>query len=547
MARYFVASGGSDLRSYVSSFFPHLSSDLLSDFSSGSSILLSALRSRAPPPLSVPPASSASLLPPSAPSSSAPFPPFPPSLPSFSPASASFSSPVSSLPLPPLSLSSSSAAPAPPALPGFSGWSASASSSSSSAAFPLSLSGAFPAASAAPGLSSAAAFAVPVCSVAAPAVPVVSFAVPVASVGVPAAPVAAAPGGSSLPSSAYPPAPDPFVPADPDDPFPDPEAAVPQAVPDASRPDLRRMYSFITQLFPAAEGVPPPSPPQRALFEEFFAPPPSAPLPIYLNWFERVRTILSETDSRLPSFLASGRALSYLLPGRSSQFAVHGEGALSGAAELNPSFAALIDRPLRPSLHVGMSIKEAAACEASLRFQSEALSHAMWLLTSLLAYVRLQGFQPEDPLLFNTIVSSLSKCLAHQASASASTTAFLGLKRREFYLSHLPAYFSDRNKRSMLSSPLLGSQFLFAEPDIARLVAETQTASSLKSQQAMVDVASRGAGSRSRKFSPRRSPGGASPSRSRRAGSRSPARNKRVRFDSPAPSSALKPKSGFRR
>ena len=76
----------------------------------------------------------------------------------------------------------------------------------------------------------------------------------------------------------------------------------------------------------------------------------------------------------------------------------------------------------------------------------------MWLLSGLLAFVRLQSFAPEDAVLFNTLVTSLSKSLAHQASVSASHTVFIGLKRREFYSSHLPAYFSDVNKRAMLSS-----------------------------------------------------------------------------------------------
>ena len=63
------------------------------------------------------------------------------------------------------------------------------------------------------------------------------------------------------------------------------------------------------------------------------------------------------------------------------------------------------------------------------------------------------------------------------------------------------------NKWAMLSAPAVCSDFPFAEADIARLLADTQTASSLKSRQAMVDVASRSAGPRSRCPSPRRSPG----------------------------------------
>ena len=82
---------------------------------------------------------------------------------------------------------------------------------------------------------------------------------------------------------------------------------------------------------------------------------------------------------------------------------------------------------------------------------------------------------------------------------------------------------------------------------MSRLLADTQIASSLKSQQALVDVASRSAGARSRRASPRRSPGRQSPGRWRRDSGSPTSGQNRVRFDSPAPSSALKLKRGFRR
>ena len=191
-----------------------------------------------------------------------------------------------------------------------------------------------------------------------------------------------------------------------------------------------------------------------------------------------------------------------------------------------------------------MSIWEAAALEASVHSQFETLSHSIWILSGLLAFMRLQNFAPEDSSLFNTIVMSLSKSLAHQASLTAFHTPFLTLKRRQFYLSHLPANFSDVNKRSMLLAPAVYANFLFSEADVARLLSNTQTSASLRSQQALVDVASWSAGSCFCRSSPRRSP-----SRRRRRESGSPAQGpKRMQFDSPAPNSALKSsKQGFRR
>ena len=99
----------------------------------------------------------------------------------------------------------------------------------------------------------------------------------------------------------------------------------------------------------------------------------------------------------------------------------------------------------------------------------------------------------------------------------------LWVSRGVIFISHLPAYFSDVNKRAMLAAPLVCADSLFLESDVTRLLSDTQTSSSLKSQQAMVDVASNTSGPRRRRFSPARSPALSSPSRRRRRDSGSPA------------------------
>ena len=272
------------------------------------------------------------------------------------------------------------------------------------------------------------------------------------------------------------------------------DPVAPSALSESAWSKFRRMMAFIVNLFQQAAGSPSVPPLPRALFEDFFsssAPPPS---PIFLNWFERIRSALADADSQLASFVASGRGDYLFLPTRSSTYAVHGDFTLSGAAPVNPSLLSLFERRLKPTHHVGLTIREAAAFEASLRSQSEALSDSMWVLLALLGFVRLQNFAPEGSSLFNTLVTSLSKSLAHQASLTATHTAFIGLKCREFYLSHLPAYFSDVNKRAMMSSPVVLSSSLFSDSDVTRLLADTHTSSSLRSQQALVEVASRSTG-----------------------------------------------------
>ena len=495
LARWYFLSGGSDFLAYLSAFYPHLSSDASRDFSSGSSVFFSALRavtssvplptvsSAAPPLPSVASVSSTRTpaplplpAPVSAPSeinvhlvsqlggglyalvSAQVLPQAPPGVPSLSTASTLLS-------VPPPAVPSSSLPTSRP--PGVSVFYPPASSllPSASLAWPV---------SSAPGLGSP-----PLVSVA-PSLPAVTLpGVSVFSAASALPPFCSAPLGSAAglsgfasasagstfgfagsapqpgPAPAYPPLSGPSAPpsAPPlsdfdygnDDAFapgfgdpdssgaaaPDPEAPVPPPLSDSARAEVRHMYQYLVDLFPQSAGSSPAPLPPRALFEEFFAAP-SPHQPVFLSWFERVRSTLSGADARILSLLASGRPESSLLPPRQSQYSVGSSSSLGSAAPVNPSLLAMFERPLRPSLHLGLTLREASLLESSSRALSETQSHVMWLLSGLLGFVRLQGFSPSDSPLFNTLVSSLSKCLAHQASVSASLTAFMGTKRRQF-------------------------------------------------------------------------------------------------------------------
>ena len=68
------------------------------------------------------------------------------------------------------------------------------------------------------------------------------------------------------------------------------------------------MLSYIIDLFPQAAGSPSVAPPLHALLEDFFGPASIPPQLIHFNWFERLRTALTDADACVASFLASGRS-----------------------------------------------------------------------------------------------------------------------------------------------------------------------------------------------------------------------------------------------
>ena len=161
------------------------------------------------------------------------------------------------------------------------------------------------------------------------------------------------------------------------------------------------------------------------------------------------------------------------------------------------------------------------------------LSHTLWVLSAVLGYVKREGFVAKDASLFEKLVSSVSIGLADTANAASSGVYFIGTKRRQFYISHLPAFFPAHHKRALLKAPLNLASYLFSEIDISNMLNVSHSTSSLKSQQALLEVVSKSTPS-----SPK-SPGKpASPNYKRKndnANSKDNSKSpKRVRFSSPS-------------
>ena len=97
-----------------------------------------------------------------------------------------------------------------------------------------------------------------------------------------------------------------------------------------------------------------------------------------------MRTALVDADSRVASLLASSHPERLFLPQRLGSYAVRGDCSLGRTVPLNESLLSHFERPLRPTLQMGVTVRDAMALEASCRAQSEALSYSMSVLSGLL-------------------------------------------------------------------------------------------------------------------------------------------------------------------
>ena len=312
--------------------------------------------------------------------------------------------------------------------------------------------------------------------------------------------------------------------------------------------DYKRIFEYVTALYPQALGVAKAIPTKRAVDEDLFSDPPASnsDLPAF-NWFERVSTALSEADDKLTKFHELNKRECSLLPGQRKVYGVAGNLSKGKELRLNKSLQAHIHKSISRNRLVGINLFEAGKLETTFRGQAETLSHSMWMLSGLLGFIRRDGYQPSDQALFNQLLSSVTIGLADIAASSAAGVNFTTYKRRQFYTSHLPAYFPEPQRDSLLVAPANLASSLFREEDIKDLLDVSNACTSLKSHQAMVEVAR----SHNKSRTPPRSPRPASSFSNSSSGSsgqsykrpsRSPSRSpKRVRFSSLPVSSSKSP------
>ena len=157
------------------------------------------------------------------------------------------------------------------------------------------------------------------------------------------------------------------------------------------------------------------------------------------------------------------------------------------------------------------------------------------------------NFQPSDPTLFNSALSSVSALLSRQARSASAGSAFIRAKRRESLLSHTTLPVPEAQRRSLTVAPG-SSDGLFNEDILAEVVAQVQR-SSLTSNLAVSRSLSRGR-SRPSSSSPLVDPHSSGPPRGRPYGKRSSSSSRsggRKRFRGGKGSAPSSKPSGFRK
>ena len=188
---------------------------------------------------------------------------------------------------------------------------------------------------------------------------------------------------------------------------------------------------------------------------------------------------------------------------------------------VNSAFAQLVgSRTLGSRRWGSITFSEMERLERLFQGQLEVTSSSLWLMSGILAMLKRDGFQPSDPALFNSALSSVSAALSRQARTAAAGSTFVRAKRRESLLAHTTLPVPETQKRDLTVTPG-SSSGLFDSELLSEVVAQVHSSSQISSNLALSRSLRRGRSTPSSSSSPLTGPRLPSFARGRPSGKRS--------------------------
>ena len=230
----------------------------------------------------------------------------------------------------------------------------------------------------------------------------------------------------------------------------------------------------------------------RCGFKSWFGQPEAPASRQSFRLYPRVAEVESEVAARSEALARRTKPLLHIIPPCSRPFAVEDDLLFASSQPVNPSFAQLAGARAVGSRRWGsITFSEMERLERLLRNQLEVTSSSLWLMSGILAMLKRDNFQPSDPTLFNSALSSVSASLSRQARSASVGSAFMSAKRRESLLAHTTLPVPEAQRRSLTVAPG-SSNGLFHEELLAEVVSQVQCSSLISSNLAVSRSLSRG-------------------------------------------------------
>ena len=240
----------------------------------------------------------------------------------------------------------------------------------------------------------------------------------------------------------------------------------------------------------------------RCGFEAWFGQPEAAASKQRFRMYPRVAEVQEEVAARSEALSRRAKPLSRVIPARARAYAMADDAIFTSSQPVNSVFAQLVgSRALGSRRWGSVTFSEMEKLERLFQGQLEVTSSSLWLMSGILAMLKRDGFQPSDPALFNSALSSVSAPLSRQARTAAAGSTFIRAKRRESLRAHTTFPVPETQKRDLTVTPG-SSSGLFDTELLAEVVSQVQSSSQISSNLALSRSLRRGRSAPSSSSSP---------------------------------------------
>ena len=253
------------------------------------------------------------------------------------------------------------------------------------------------------------------------------------------------------------------------------------------------LANFVYDSYPGSRPVAAPPVAPRCDFEALYAlsDPPESSHPRFAI-YPRVSDILGEVDERAAALARRSKPLSAVLPKKVRRYAVADSQHFSVAKPVNPDFARLCGNKVMSDKRRGsVTFAEMQRLESVSQSSLEECSFSLWMMSGLLSQLKRDGFNPSDPTLFNTTISSVSAALSSQTRSATSVSTFMRSKRRESLLAHATVPVSQVQKRKLTVAPG-SSDGLFDQDLLEKVASQVKEDAFVSSSMSMAKLAQSG-------------------------------------------------------
>ena len=172
-----------------------------------------------------------------------------------------------------------------------------------------------------------------------------------------------------------------------------------------------RLTDLIYRVCPASRPLFDPKAP-RCEFEGWFGQPEASTSSQRFRLYPRVAEVQEGVAARSESLARRSKPLSRILPARARSYSLADDTIFAASQPINSAFAQLTGSKTLATRRWGsVSFSDMERLERLFLNQLEVTSSSLWLMSGILAMLKQDRFQPSDPALFNSALSSVSSGL----------------------------------------------------------------------------------------------------------------------------------------